>query len=711
MRVSAVQEPFMAGRCSRERIDSAQQSIEELVGLGGTAPEKAVAGLSQTLAHLKDTLEELWSVNEALRLADRAKAIVLDGMSELVVYQNMEGRVTWANRAAAESVGLSPQQLVGRYCYEVWHQRSRYCEGCPVVQARDTGRPQAREMTSPDGRVWFIRGYPVCDAAGQVVGLVEVTQDITEHKRAEEALRRERDLAQKYLDVAEVILLVIDANEQVRLVNRKGCGVLGHREDELIGKNWFDVCIPPRVRNDVRRVFHGLLAGKDGSLEYRENPVITKSGEERLIAWHNAVLYDEHGNMLATLSSGEDVTEHKRAEEERARVEEQLRQSRKMDALGQLASAVAHDFNNILTAILGNAEMGLTAIKQTPTAHTPGATLAALEQIRAAGERAAGLTRQLLAFGRKQPAKLTTVSLNRVIVSMESLLRQMAGERVVLEVDLGAELAPIRADPSQMEQVIMNLVINARDAMPDGGTVRIQTANALVSEGDRARYPEGKIGPHVMLAVSDTGVGMSSETLSRAFEPFFTTKPLDKGTGLGLATVYGIVKQSGGQIHVDSAPGQGATFRIYLPSVQDAEGEPIAPKSPETSAGVETVLLCDDDKLVRQLACMALRGAGYIVLEAESGKQALELAAGRTGPIHLLVCDVVLLDMNGPQLAEALSAGRPDMQMLFVSGYTAELIGKHGLRREGRNFLEKPFGAMSLLQRVREILDSVRSQS
>lgn len=385
----------------------------------------------------------------------------------------------------------------------------------------------------------------------------------------------------------------------------------------------------------------------------------------------------------------------------RKQLEEQFLQAQKMEAVGRLAGGVAHDFNNLLTAIQGYVDLTLMDLRQQDPLREN------LEEIRKAADRAAALTRQLLAFSRKQIFSPKVLVLNSVVTDVAKLLQRLIGEDIELRTTLDPGLGRVGADPTQMEQVIVNLALNARDAMPRGGILTIETANAELDEDYARQHLAVTPGSYVMIAVSDTGHGMDRETMSRLFEPFFTTKEKGKGTGLGLAMVYGIVKQSGGNIWVYSEPGRGTTFKIYLPRVEEAEEPLEAPREIAASTkGSETVLFVEDEASVRKLSVRILRSRGYTVLEASNGGEALILCEDQKGPIDLLVSDVVLPQMGGRELAERLAQVRPGMRVLYLSGYTSDAIVHHGILDPGVAFLQKPFTPDELLRKMREVLDT-----
>jgi two-component system cell cycle sensor histidine kinase/response regulator CckA len=399
------------------------------------------------------------------------------------------------------------------------------------------------------------------------------------------------------------------------------------------------------------------------------------------------------------LISARDLRERKQFEAEHKQLEEQLRQSQKMEAVGRLAGGVAHDFNNLLTVILGYGSLLLEQTKADDEMRE------SLQVLRATAERAAALTRQLLAFSRKQLLSAVVFDLNTVIAEMEPMLRRLIGEDVQLQTDLAVPLAPIKADPHQLEQVLLNLVVNARDAMPSGGRLTIQTRNQDAEWVGPASYRSA-----VVLTVRDTGCGMDEHVRSRLFEPFFTTKEAGKGTGLGLATVYGIVQQSGGRIHVESAPGAGAAFHIELPCVEGIarpavpQGEPSPPLR-----GNETILLVEDEDMLRNLSRIVLRKQGYNVLEAPHGADALAICQSHQGAIDLLVTDVVMPVLNGRELADQLARLRPETKVLYVSGYTEDAVVRKGVLAGNVWLLHKPFTPSTLASKVREVLDSTRS--
>jgi PAS domain S-box-containing protein len=469
-------------------------------------------------------------------------------------------------------------------------------------------------------------------------------------------------------------------------VNGRCAEFFGYTRDEMIGRTVFELGLWADPA-DRERLIAGITAGRSRSSE--EASFRRKSGEIRhaLVSLEALTLAGvaEPLNLLVLV----DITERKR-------LESQLLQAQKMEAVGRLAGGVAHDFNNALGVILGYTELLMREASE--------AQRGKLEQILKATHRASGLTRQLLAFSRKQIVDPKVLDLNALLSDLEKMLGRLIGEDIDLAILPGADLGRVKADPGQLEQVVMNLCLNARDAMPDGGLLRIETANAELDAGHPARHEPMTPGRYVMLAVSDTGSGIEKEILSNIFEPFFTTKELGKGTGLGLAMVYGIVKQAGGYVWAYSELGRGTTFKIYLPRVEESAVPARVQETPMPSKGWETILLVEDEGSLRAIAREILEEHGYRVIEAAGANEAIEIAHRHPEPIHLLVTDVVMPGMNGRALAESLVAARPELRVLYMSGYTDDIIAQRGVLESGTLFLAKPFTALALLGRVRAAL-------
>jgi len=581
-------------------------------------------------------------------------------------------------------------------------------------------RPRVREMTErlvsglseheeaeyrvllPDGRIRWVRdSLTASRSPGGDVQLSGVLSDVTA-ARESERLSRERETQaaaakrderfRSLIENASDMVLVLDPAGTVLYASPSAEAILGNSPDRVPGTQILER-VDAEDRDEFRRRLAVLTgrAGSTGELRFR---VRDNAGSRHVLEGSARNLADkpEVGGIVVNCR---DVTE-------RDRLENQLRQAQKMEAVGQLAGGVAHDFNNLLGVITGYGDLLLKEMG----IHHPWAPR--LVQMRKAAERASALTRQLLAFSRKQLQRLEVLDLNAIVSDVGKMLRRLIGEDIQLVTVLGPNLGPVRADPGQIEQVIVNLALNARDAMPTGGKLLIETSEVELDKEFVQAHPGAAVGPHVVLSVTDTGHGMDQATLSHIFEPFFTTKDAGKGTGLGLATVYGIVKQSQGHVDVQSAPGRGATFRVYLPRLADGEAKPLESEVvvlDQAPRGSETVLLVEDDSELRGLLKEILCDAGYQVLEAARPREAIELARSDKSRVDLLLTDVIMPDMSGPEVADAVCAAVPGIKVVYMSGYTDEALGRHRVLDPGTHLLEKPFSSQAVLLKLREVLD------
>ena len=527
----------------------------------------------------------------------------------------------------------------------------------------------------------------------RLVRLGPALLEALERARQREALREQERLLRQIIDANPSLIFVKDWNGRFVLVNQATAHVYGTTVDALVGKTDGD------FNRNTEEVAHFLRDDRDvmssgQSKIIAEEPVTNPAGETRWFQTIKVPLRSPAEGTATLLGVATEITERKR-------LEEQLLQSQKMEAVGQLAGGVAHDFNNILTAIVGYTDLLAAELASNVR------QLEDLEEIRKAARRAAALTRQLLAFSRKQVLEPRIIDVNAVVLNLDKMLRSLISENIELKTDLADNLGAARADPNQIEQVIMNLAINARDAMPDGGTVTIETGNVTLDDAYAGQHVSVIPGEYVMLAVSDTGCGMDAKTQSRIFEPFFTTKPAGRGTGLGLSTVYGIVKQTGGNIWLYSEPGKGTTFKVYLPAIAalpEDIGKVAPAEAPRRGAG--TVLVVEDDEQLRRLTHRALDAQGYTVLVADRGATALDIARRHKGEIDLLLTDVIMPDTNGRKLAETIRAARPGMRVLYMSGYPDGAIASHGMLEPGVAYLAKPFTTEAITRRVREVLEA-----
>ncbi|MCL5746102.1 MAG: PAS domain S-box protein, partial [Acidobacteria bacterium] len=532
-----------------------------------------------------------------------------------------------------------------------------------------------------------IHDVPVYDEAGALVAIEGIAREITQRRRSEEWVRKLSQVAEQI----PVAVVITDTAGTIEYVNSAFTAISGYTHDEALGKN-------PRILKsgemrpeEYRHLWSSITAGREWA------GVFHNKAKDGRLYWERAVIapiVDARGSITNFVGIKEDITEQKK-------LEEQFRQSQKMEAVGRLAGGVAHDFNNLLTVINGYSNLLLTRLPESD----PSREMAS--QIYNAGERAADLTQQLLAFSRRQPAQPQPLNINKTIEQTRTMLERLLGEDIRLVMRLDPGVCLVMADSGQIHQIVMNLAVNARDAMPGGGTLTIETATVEVDQGLASLHSDAVPGSYVMLAVSDTGVGMDAEMLEHIFEPFYTTKAAGKGTGLGLSMVYGVVRQYGGWIGVYSEPGRGSTFKIHLPRLRDDTAQDCT-TGPEPAAmkGSETILVVEDQPDVRKFAAAVLRGCGYRVLEAARGEDALLVAAGHPGPIQLMLTDAVMPGMSGMELARRFESSRPDMTVVFMSGYGENVIAQGGMISPDVNYLSKPFSADALVQRVRDALDS-----
>jgi PAS domain S-box-containing protein len=514
-------------------------------------------------------------------------------------------------------------------------------------------------------------------------------------------LADQRAFLRQVIDLDPNFIFAKDREGRFTLVNQAIAEAYGTSVDGLLGKR--DADFNPN-KEEVEQFRQNDIEVMDTLKEkfIPEELITDASGRRRWLQTIKRPIVSPDGTVSQMLGVATDITARKQVEEALKDSEEQLRQAQKMEAVGKLAGGVAHDFNNLLTVINGHTDLSLRHLNNGDPLYRK------LKAIREAGERATSLTRQLLAFSRKQILQPKVLDLNQVVFETNKILRPLIGEDIDLLIGLTPDLGTVKADPNQIEQVLMNLAINARDAMPKGGKLTIETDNIYLDESYTAHHFSVTPGRYIVLAVSDTGCGMDEATQSHIFEPFFTTKGVGKGTGLGLSTVYGIVKQSGGHLWVYSEVGRGTTFKIYLPRVDSpSEGLKLSPEENGLQTGTETVLLVEDEETVRDMTREILQESGYQVLEAKHGHEALLIADQYPGVIHLMLSDVVMPQMSGRELAEQLSPLRKDMKVLYMSGYTDDAIVHHGVLDEGMAFIEKPFTPHGLAHKIREALNAV----
>lgn len=631
---------------------------------------------------------------EALARSEARYRKLVENIHDVVISVDANGRVVYVSPAIQRIYGYAPEELLGRSFQDFIHPDDVAGVLESFVRTLE-GAVSPYEFRGIDkqGRIHHLRATSHLRLEGGVpAGIDGVLVEITELHHALEAQRLSAERWRATFDAISDVVCVLSGDRRFAEINAAGRRALGLPLEEILGRSCEEV---DRGRQDPIVACLALSAGSAAGNGAARHP---QAGKTFDVLWWP--ISGAAGRPGGTVHIVKDVTAELAARKEREELAERLKLSQRLEAVGRLAGGVAHDFNNLLSVILGYAAFAAKEL------HASDPIRGHIVEIQTAGQRAAALTRQLLAFSRKQVLEPEVLDLNRVLAGIESMLRRLLREDIDVEVHPGAELGGVLADPGQLEQVIVNLAVNARDAMPAGGKLTIATENVELDDAYASRHVAVRPGRFVLLSVSDTGEGMDAATRERIFEPFFTTKENGKGTGLGLATVYGIVKQSGGNIWVYSEPGYGSTFKVYLPRVDAPAVEAAHSPAPVATGGDETVLLVEDEDAVRRLAERILRGEGYAVLTAANGGEALLVSEQRRGKIDLLLTDVVMPRMSGRELAERLAKESPGLKVLYMSGYTDDAIVHHGVLDPGTRFIGKPFSAAELARKVREALDA-----
>jgi PAS domain S-box-containing protein len=635
-------------------------------------------------------------------LASRYEAI-LEELPDIVAEVNLDKVYTWVNRAGNEFFG---EDVIGKEASFYFERESgdAYDKVQPlfegsgetiVVETWQRRRDGAKRLLA-----WWCRGLK--DQSGKVVGVLSTARDITDRKLMEAALRESQQTVLALFENAAQGILWVDATGRILAFNATAEQLFGYRREEIVGKK-LEVLMPEKVAPVHERHRHHYFESPRSRPMGLGLDLVARRQDGTEFPVEISLSHVPTAEGTIAVAFVNDVSERRRSESEKQRLERTLEHATKMEAVGRLAGGIAHDFNNLLTALSGFAEVVLDELPQDHPLYE-----GAKETLKTC-QRSGSLVRRLLAVSRRQMLQPEVLDLNPKIAEIEKMLRSVLGEDIDLVVKLQPGLGFVRADQSQIEQVVLNLVVNARDAMPTGGRLVIETATLDVGEDYEDQHLGLKPGPYVLISVSDTGSGMDRETLKHIFEPFFTTKETGKGTGLGLATVYGIVSQSEGRIWAYSEPGKGSTFRIYLPRITRS-GEPEAPKAASESSkvGSETILVVEDENAVRLVAVGSLRKAGYRVLEASNGEEALRVASAHEGAIDLVLTDVLMPGIHGPALVRRLKESRPDVRALYMSGHADDALLHHGILEGGLSFLEKPFTRNELAKKVRELLDGAR---
>ena len=652
---------------------------------------------TQDLAILSDAKEGK-KVEEARRRSEEKYRGIVENMEDGYAEYDLKGNISFVNNSFCRQTGYTREEIIGMN-YRRMHRPEVAQSGRRLFeQIYKTGEPAFlvnHEVLRKDGSTMIVQSNSMlmCDEAGRPTGFSTMARDITKIKEAEETIRHNEERYRTILEATGEGYIELDIQGRWLFFNEPICRFLGYTHEELACRNFRKLHPPESLQRLIDFYARILETGEPGLLFDVEN--IAKDGSILITQINATLMRNETGEPIGFRVLARDITERKKAEAERAKIEQQLIQAQKMESVGRLAGGVAHDFNNMITVILGYTEL----IKLRLPQDSP--LLSDITEIEKAAVRSRDITGQLLAFSRKAMIAPKIVDMNEIITSTQKAILRLIGEDIDLRFYPGNNLWKIKFDRSQMENILINLAVNARDAMPEGGRLTIETENVSLSEAYSKTHDGFTAGSFVALGVSDEGIGMDKETLLHIFEPFFTTKETGKGSGLGLAMVYGIVKQSGGFINVYSEPGKGATFKVYIPSSEEEAEVSCEETGISAEGGTVTILLVEDDEMVRTLAKEMLEAIGYVILDAASPEEALSLFKNHHLSIDMVMTDVVMPKMSGKQMIEQIVAIRPGIPVLYMSGYTANVIAHRGVLDEGVCFIQKPFSMNDLAVKVR----------
>ena len=674
------------------RIVRTDGAVIRILGVGTNVYEDGTPLLT------RGTFQDVTESREASRALATSEAkyrLVAENTVDVIWMMGPDMTFTYVNPSIFPTTGFTPEEWIGTRLSDHCDEEN-FAKMAAVIAERMTGDPDApgasveAELLRKDGSSFpvEIRGKVFFDDSGTPVRIQGVTRDVTERKESEKALREREELYRVLIENAEVLVSLFDRSGTCLMLNEKAARSLGGQPAEFVGKTFHE--LHPIESGDFLRRIREVIDTQQPA--YYEDVVPFPNGERHLLSNVQPVR-NAAGDAYAVQVISQDVTEMRM-------LEDQLRQSQKMEAIGRLAGGIAHDFNNLLTVISNYSALMLTTVPVTDPMHDD------IEEIQLAADRAADLTRQLLAFGRKQIIAPEVIDVNDSVAQAEKMLRRIIGEDIELRFIPTPDLRLTRFDPGQIEQILFNLAVNARDAMPDGGKLTLETRNVRLDEEYRRGHAETGPGEYVLLAISDTGHGMDADTKANVFEPFFTTKEKGKGTGLGLSTVYGIVKQHGGSIEVYSEVGEGTTFTIYMPVVDGKTARKTPQGEEGAPGGRETILLVEDEAAVRRIARRILEQLGYRVVESGSADEAVRECQKPYLAIDMVLSDVVMPDCSGKVCYERLAVIRPGLRVLYMSGYTENAIAHRGVLDEGTYFVQKPFTVEELAWKVREVLDS-----
>ncbi len=665
-----------------------------------------ISKISLSNTQLEKEIKKRKKAEADLRVGQARLQILIDSLPDLVWLKDSDGVYLSCNSKFEHLFGAKKSDIIGKTDYDFVDKELANFFRENDKMAIAAGKPCMNEEKvtyADDGHHEILETIkaPMNDSEGKLIGVLGIGRDITGRKRAEEDLSESKEKLRLFVEHAPAALAMFDNEMRYLAVSRRWMADYGLANQNIIGQSHYKIFpeIPDRWQALHQRGLKGEIVQAEEDFFERID------GTTQWLQWEIRPWYKADDTIGGIVIFTADLTERKHMEETQLKLKEQLHQAQKMESIGRLAGGVAHDFNNMLTIILGNTEMILEDL------NLPNPVISNLQEIYKAAGRSANLTRQLLAFARKQTISPKVLDLNETIEGMIKMLRRLIGENINLTWLPKINLWPIQLDPSQIDQILANLCVNARDSIKDIGKVTIETDNVIFDREYCLEHDDCKPGDYVMIAVSDNGCGMDKKILDNLFEPFFTTKGVGEGTGLGLATVYGIVKQNKGFINVYSEPGQGTTFRIYFPShaEKDLPGQKAETKGADAT-GSETILLVEDEEAILRMTMMMLERLGYTVLAASNPIKAIDLGKSHAEKIHLLMTDVVMPGMNGRNLAKEIFQLHPNIKCLFMSGYTANVIAHHGVLDDGMQFIQKPFSRQELAKKVREVLDEKKEQ-
>ena len=626
---------------------------------------------------------------------------LINNMGDAVFVIDMEGNFLEVNREAIERLGYSkeeyrdmkPQQIdAEKYAQKVHQRIGKILEdGGAVFETVHVSKDGNRIPTEINSSIIEYRGEEA---------ILSIARDITARKEAQQALEKSENKFRNLLESMKLIAISLNKDGEVIYCNQFFLQLSGWAKEQIIGENWFDKFVPEEQREEMRNYFHDLIQSDDLPA-HNENPIVTKDGEKRIIEWSNTAQKNSQNEIVAVTSIGRDITKRKQAEKEKEEMRKRMMQTQKLESIGQLAGGIAHDFNNILTVIQGRAQMGIMKTDESDPLYPT------LKQIQQSSNKAANLTRQLLLFSRKHETEFRIINLNRIISDLEKMLKRLIGEDISITIELEENPVEIKGDESQLEQVVTNLVVNARDAMEDGGELNIQTENVYIEEEDiDNKTTDLKEGQYLCMKVEDTGKGIEEDVLENIFDPFFTTKEMGEGTGMGLSVVHGIIKKHKGDIIVESEVGKGTTFEIYFPASKQDKTQNSKELEYETgyTGNGEGVLLVEDDQDLLSFVEDGLRLNNFETFITKNPQQAIQVFEENKENIELMVSDVIMPGLRGDQLADKITREKSDLNVILTSGYTDKKVDKSELRKKGYHFLQKPYDMEDLLEVINDIL-------